>query len=164
MTSLIICRSSVGDVLRGRSDIVHTVMTSFNRRHLAIHRRSPQFGILFTDVCGEGLLGRFHIRLLLSCHFNSISAFQVDKNAFPSKIKIMSADSYAHHFSIANIPFGIASSSTHPAPAAVTRIRDHVIFLDALVEDGVFRNTKGLPRNVLQQVCRTLGRLSLFTY
>ncbi len=41
---------------------------------------------------------------------------------------------YASHFSHANIPFGIANSSSHPAKSVVTRLGDDVIFLDVLVE------------------------------
>lgn len=39
------------------------------------------------------------------------------------------ADSYASHFGINNIPYGIASSTTHPEPQHATRIGDHVLFL-----------------------------------
>lgn len=38
------------------------------------------------------------------------------------------------HFSIENIPFGIASSAEHPRKAVVTRFEDNVIFLDELVK------------------------------
>ncbi|PMD39408.1 Fumarylacetoacetase [Hyaloscypha variabilis F] len=41
---------------------------------------------------------------------------------------------YSHHFSINNIPFGIASSSSHPDKAAATRFEDTVIFLDELAK------------------------------
>ena len=37
---------------------------------------------------------------------------------------------YSHHFSINNIPFGIASSSSHAHKSVVTRVGDAVIFLD----------------------------------
>ncbi|KAI0471634.1 fumarylacetoacetase [Xylariaceae sp. FL0804] len=37
--------------------------------------------------------------------------------------------SYAEHFSIANIPYGIASDASHPDKTVVTRLGDHVIFL-----------------------------------
>ncbi|KAB5545588.1 fumarylacetoacetase [Coniochaeta sp. 2T2.1] len=43
--------------------------------------------------------------------------------------------SYAEHFSIANIPFGIASSSSHPRPAPATRLEDVVFFLADLELD-----------------------------
>jgi hypothetical protein len=39
---------------------------------------------------------------------------------------------YSHHFSINNIPFGIASSASHPEKAVATRLEDIVIFLDEL--------------------------------
>ncbi len=44
---------------------------------------------------------------------------------------------YADHFSVKNIPFGIASSPSHPAKSAATRLGDHVIFLDVLAEHGL---------------------------
>lgn len=39
---------------------------------------------------------------------------------------------YSHHFSINNIPFGIASSSSHAHKSVATRLEDTVIFLDEL--------------------------------
>jgi len=39
---------------------------------------------------------------------------------------------FADHFSIANIPYGIASSSQHPRPFPVTRLQDNVFFLNDL--------------------------------
>jgi fumarylacetoacetase len=36
------------------------------------------------------------------------------------------------HFSIENIPFGIATSKEHPRKAVATRFEDTVIFLDEL--------------------------------
>lgn len=43
---------------------------------------------------------------------------------------------YADHFSIENIPFGIASSPSHPKKSVTTRLGDDVIFLDILAENG----------------------------
>lgn len=40
--------------------------------------------------------------------------------------------SFSNHFSIRNIPYGIASSSSHPQKAVVTRVHDHVFFLSDL--------------------------------
>ncbi|KAH6684046.1 fumarylacetoacetase [Halenospora varia] len=40
--------------------------------------------------------------------------------------------SYTAHFSAENIPFGVASSASHPNKSAATRFKDHVIFLDTL--------------------------------
>lgn len=37
--------------------------------------------------------------------------------------------SYASHFSIANIPFGIASGGSHAQPSPVTRLGDTIFFL-----------------------------------
>ncbi|KAK0122192.1 hypothetical protein ONS95_010449 [Cadophora gregata] len=45
---------------------------------------------------------------------------------------------YASHFSIANIPYGVASSAAHPAKSPATRIEDTVIFLDELAKNGAF--------------------------
>jgi hypothetical protein len=39
---------------------------------------------------------------------------------------------YSHHFSINNIPFGIASSASHAHKSVATRLNDTVIFLDEL--------------------------------
>lgn len=40
--------------------------------------------------------------------------------------------SYAEHFSIKNIPYGIASGPGHPQGGVATRIHDQVIFLNDL--------------------------------
>ena len=42
---------------------------------------------------------------------------------------------YAEHFSLANLPYGIASSSAHPEKAVATRLHDFVIFLADLPLD-----------------------------
>ncbi|USP82356.1 uncharacterized protein yc1106_09630 [Curvularia clavata] len=49
------------------------------------------------------------------------------------------ADSYASHFSINNIPYGIASSSKRKSPQCVTRIEDQVIFLAEITEHDAFK-------------------------
>jgi fumarylacetoacetase len=41
---------------------------------------------------------------------------------------------YAEHFSIENIPYGIASSTEHPQKTVATRFQDTVIFLDELAK------------------------------
>ncbi|CZR61842.1 related to fumarylacetoacetate hydrolase family protein [Phialocephala subalpina] len=41
---------------------------------------------------------------------------------------------YAHHFSESNIPFGIASSSSHPQKSVATRFENTIIFLDELAK------------------------------
>ena len=64
----------------------------------------------------------------------------------------MSTESFAHHFSLANIPFGIASSTTHPTPAAVTRIGDDVYFLDKLFELGIFKDVPNISLHTFTQV------------
>lgn len=40
--------------------------------------------------------------------------------------------SFSNHFSIKNVPYGIASSNSHPEKAVVTRVHDHVFFLSDL--------------------------------
>ncbi|EPE34793.1 FAH [Glarea lozoyensis ATCC 20868] len=49
---------------------------------------------------------------------------------------------YADHFSLNNLPFGIASSTAHPTRCVVTRLRNTVIFLDGL--QGVVSLSKDL--------------------
>jgi fumarylacetoacetase len=44
---------------------------------------------------------------------------------------------YSEHFSFENIPYGIASSSSHPQKSVATRLGDQVIFLDQLVKFGL---------------------------
>ncbi|KAM5385614.1 hypothetical protein ACJZ2D_000813 [Fusarium nematophilum] len=50
---------------------------------------------------------------------------------------------FSSHFSIANIPFGVASCNKHPSPAAVTRILNKVVFLDVLARKGMFNGVGG---------------------
>lgn len=50
----------------------------------------------------------------------------------------MAQDTFETHFSINNIPFGIASSESHPNRAVVTRLDDTVIFLDEVAGSGYF--------------------------
>ncbi|PVH82821.1 fumarylacetoacetate hydrolase family protein [Cadophora sp. DSE1049] len=54
---------------------------------------------------------------------------------------------FASHFSVANIPYGIASSAAHPAKSPATRIEDTVIFLDELSKYGLLSS---LPSEVIQ--------------
>jgi fumarylacetoacetase len=58
----------------------------------------------------------------------------------------MTSSAYSHHFSINNLPFGVASSSQHPQPQCVTRLSNTVIFLGDLQRAGLFRQVTGLPR------------------
>lgn len=60
----------------------------------------------------------------------------------------MTSPDYSSHFSINNIPFGIASSPNHTTPQCVTRISNAVIFLDTLHNAGLFDHIAGLPRGV----------------
>ncbi|KAF2728089.1 hypothetical protein EJ04DRAFT_556981 [Polyplosphaeria fusca] len=46
------------------------------------------------------------------------------------------SSSYASHFGIDNIPYGIASSQTRPDPQCVTRINDDVVFLAEFASRG----------------------------
>ncbi|KAH7370644.1 fumarylacetoacetase [Rhexocercosporidium sp. MPI-PUGE-AT-0058] len=54
---------------------------------------------------------------------------------------------FAPHFSIANIPYGIASSTAHPAKCPATRIEDTVVFLGELAQHGLLSS---LPSEVTQ--------------
>lgn len=44
---------------------------------------------------------------------------------------------YDSHFSLANIPYGIASKTPNEAPSVVTRLFDTVVFLNELAEAGL---------------------------
>ena len=59
-----------------------------------------------------------------------------------------SSPTYADHFGSENIPFGIASSSKHTSPQAVTRIEDTVIFINELSEHFA---SAGLPEKIFVQ-------------
>lgn len=52
------------------------------------------------------------------------------------------------HFSDRNIPFGVASSQTHPAPQCVTRLANSVLYLSGLAAQGLFKEVEGLPEGV----------------
>jgi fumarylacetoacetase len=61
------------------------------------------------------------------------------------------ADTYASHFSINNIPYGIASSSKHPTPQAVTRLADTIIFLSELCSTAPFASVSAPLSFIFQQ-------------
>ena len=46
-------------------------------------------------------------------------------------------DMDADHFSFSNIPYGIATSNTHPQKSVVTRVENNVIFLSDLCAAGL---------------------------
>ncbi|KAL3431967.1 hypothetical protein BDV09DRAFT_206285 [Aspergillus tetrazonus] len=58
----------------------------------------------------------------------------------------MNTSSYAHHFSIKNLPYGIASSPTH-AQQCATRLHNTVIFLGELQQSGFFGDIS-LPNGI----------------
>lgn len=58
---------------------------------------------------------------------------------------------YSHHFSSRNIPFGVASSATHPSPQAATRVQDSVIFLQDCHDAGLFKKVTDLPAAVFEK-------------
>lgn len=62
----------------------------------------------------------------------------------------MTSPDYARHFSVRNIPFGIASSARHPGPQAVTRLENTVIFLHECHATGLFDGIDGLPDGVFR--------------
>jgi fumarylacetoacetase len=49
------------------------------------------------------------------------------------------ADRYTSHFSIENVPYGVASSPRRPTPRCATRINDDVIFLAELADHHSFK-------------------------
>ncbi|KAL5355682.1 hypothetical protein BJX96DRAFT_184256 [Aspergillus floccosus] len=60
----------------------------------------------------------------------------------------MTSPDYSHHFSLKNLPFGVASSYKHPHPQCATRLHSIVIFLGELQRSGVFALVPGLPEGV----------------
>ncbi|KAI5460934.1 hypothetical protein BGZ63DRAFT_425397 [Mariannaea sp. PMI_226] len=63
----------------------------------------------------------------------------------------MSSSDYESHFSLANIPFGIASSKKRPEPRCVTRLANQVIFLDSLALQEVFEEIPELPKGIFAE-------------
>lgn len=62
----------------------------------------------------------------------------------------MATADFSHHFSEKNIPFGIASSTSHKDPQAVTRLGNTVVFLQDLVNE-LFKDVEDLTAGVLSQ-------------
>lgn len=62
----------------------------------------------------------------------------------------MATADFSNHFSEKNIPFGIASSTSHKQPQAVTRLGNTVIFLQDLVNE-LFRDVEGLKADVFSR-------------
>ncbi|PYH35594.1 Fumarylacetoacetase, partial [Aspergillus neoniger CBS 115656] len=60
----------------------------------------------------------------------------------------MTSPSYSDHFSIHNLPYGIASSPSHPTPQCATRLHNTVIFLSDLQSAGLFSSIPSLPENI----------------
>ncbi|GLA22281.1 hypothetical protein AnigIFM63604_002188 [Aspergillus niger] len=60
----------------------------------------------------------------------------------------MTSPSYSDHFSIHNLPYGIASSPSHPTPQCATRLNNTVIFLSDLQSAGLFSSITSLPDNI----------------
>lgn len=63
----------------------------------------------------------------------------------------MISPDYRSHFSLANIPFGVASSNSHPSPQCVTRLENNVIFLAELQRTGVFAEVANLPEGIFDK-------------
>ncbi|KAL2816192.1 hypothetical protein BDW59DRAFT_177430 [Aspergillus cavernicola] len=59
----------------------------------------------------------------------------------------MASLNYSHHFSLNNLPYGIASSPTHPQQCA-TRLHNSAIFLSTLQQCGFFSQVSSLPNSV----------------
>ncbi|PYH85164.1 fumarylacetoacetate hydrolase family protein [Aspergillus uvarum CBS 121591] len=62
----------------------------------------------------------------------------------------MASSNYSDHFSIKNLPYGVASSSTRAGPQCVTRLSNTVIFLDDLQRNGVFNSVTELPSGIFK--------------
>ncbi|PYH97415.1 hypothetical protein BO71DRAFT_448001, partial [Aspergillus ellipticus CBS 707.79] len=60
----------------------------------------------------------------------------------------MTSPEYAHHFSIHNLPYGVASSPCHPTPQCATRLDNTIIFLADLQEANFFSSIPSLPANI----------------
>ncbi|KAI3392896.1 hypothetical protein diail_5029 [Diaporthe ilicicola] len=78
--------------------------------------------------------------------------------------------SFSDHFSIRNIPYGIATSSSHPQKAVVTRVHDHVFFLSDLpiqiseeIRQAIAQTTlnalASIPKDKLRQLRSTIQGL-----
>uniref|UniRef100_A0A8H7NL73 Fumarylacetoacetase n=1 Tax=Bionectria ochroleuca TaxID=29856 RepID=A0A8H7NL73_BIOOC len=63
----------------------------------------------------------------------------------------MSAPDFSEHFSVWNIPFGIASSESHNPAQVVTRIGNSVIFVFDLATSGLFSEINGLDSGIFQR-------------
>ncbi|KAL4953263.1 hypothetical protein BDW69DRAFT_200273 [Aspergillus filifer] len=61
----------------------------------------------------------------------------------------MTSPAYSHHFSLKNLPYGVASSPAHGKQCA-TRLLNTVIFLGALQERGFFQDVFELPEDVFK--------------
>jgi fumarylacetoacetase len=71
------------------------------------------------------------------------------------------ADHYASHFSINNIPYGIASSQRYSEPQCVTRIENKVIFLAYVAGQAVFEGlSPSLVEIFLQPTLNSFAALS----
>ncbi|PLB52025.1 hypothetical protein P170DRAFT_506921 [Aspergillus steynii IBT 23096] len=70
----------------------------------------------------------------------------------------MTSPQYSHHFSIHNLPYGIASSPTHSLPQCATRLHNTVIFLGDLQRAGFFSAIVDLPPLVFDD--QSLNRFS----
>lgn len=57
----------------------------------------------------------------------------------------------ASEFSLANVPFGIFSNSTDPAPRPATRVGDTVVDIRSLARAGHFDDLE-LPKQVFENV------------
>jgi fumarylacetoacetase len=63
---------------------------------------------------------------------------------------------YADHFSLANIPFGVASSSAYPRPSIATRLKDDVIFIESLINANLLPDIPQSTLDVLREVSLTI--------
>ncbi|KAL2811284.1 hypothetical protein BJX63DRAFT_285990 [Aspergillus granulosus] len=72
----------------------------------------------------------------------------------------MTSLAYGHHFTLNNIPYGVASSPTH-GQQCVTRLHNTVIFLGTLQRGGFFDAISDLPNDVFtEDTLNTFAALS----
>ncbi|OJK02184.1 hypothetical protein ASPACDRAFT_41003 [Aspergillus aculeatus ATCC 16872] len=62
----------------------------------------------------------------------------------------MASSNYSDHFSIKNLPYGVASSPARAGPQCVTRLNNTVIFLDDLQRNGLFNSVIELPSGIFK--------------
>lgn len=73
-----------------------------------------------------------------------------DSQALAQAVTFSGPAMYADHFSLSNIPFGVASSSEHSKPSIATRFKDDVIFIESLIGAKLLLD---IPQSMLDVLC-----------